>query len=620
MNKIRIFADFHNADVKGRVRLNCAGTIADLKSQGIVLQNGQPLIIYSEELEVEGVVHYSEEEKLWTAVLDWDAIQEVEPVASQLTIQDIIQEIETKSANGNYIYRGENKYYEKVASTLYRECQEVADVGMDSIQKQMLYAAQDYDINRLGQSRSQQFYWMWGGGYNPLEYTERQFEILAELQHWGGETNLIDFTTDYRVALFFACDGSYNRDGRVIVQDQKAMKSITWNPTEPTHRIEAQKSVFVRPPEGFIQPNSEDIIRIPKNLKVPLLKHLVRQDPPITHKTIYNDLHGFIRLQSRYRDAFVKFYIAHDYEKQGDTTGTPQARQENYKKSIKFYKDTIALMPNLIMAHIRCGIVYDKSEDFDAAIACFNQALDWEPDNGMAYCSRGTAYGRTGKTDKAIEDLNKATELDPESAGAYLNRGNVYLLKGDVNSAIEDYTKATELEPELAETYIGHGNVYLLKGDVNSAIEDYTKAIELNPNLAEAYIGRGMAYIQKGDFDQAIQDCTQAVQIKQDYVEAYNNRGLTYMKKGDLDQAIRDYTQAIQLKPDYAEAYNNRALAHEIKGNWEKAKADLTAARDMGMDIIAKFQSTFGSVANFERISGIQLPADIAALLTPPQP
>ena len=85
MNKPRVFADFHNADVKGRVRLNCAGTMADLKRQKIVMQNGQSLIIYSEELEVEGVVHYSEEEKLWTAMIDWDAIREVEPVVSQIT-------------------------------------------------------------------------------------------------------------------------------------------------------------------------------------------------------------------------------------------------------------------------------------------------------------------------------------------------------------------------------------------------------------------------------------------------------------------------------------------------------------------------------------------------------
>ena len=57
----------------------------DIKRQKIVMQNGQSLIIYSEELEVEGVVHYSEEEKLWTAVIDWNAIQEVEPVGSEIT-------------------------------------------------------------------------------------------------------------------------------------------------------------------------------------------------------------------------------------------------------------------------------------------------------------------------------------------------------------------------------------------------------------------------------------------------------------------------------------------------------------------------------------------------------
>ena len=85
MNKPSVFADFHNADAKGRVRLNCAGTVADLKRQKIVLQDGQSLIIYSEELEVTGVVHYSEEEKLWTAVIDWNAIQEVEPVVSEIT-------------------------------------------------------------------------------------------------------------------------------------------------------------------------------------------------------------------------------------------------------------------------------------------------------------------------------------------------------------------------------------------------------------------------------------------------------------------------------------------------------------------------------------------------------
>jgi hypothetical protein len=77
MNNLRVFADFHNADVQGRLRLNCIGTIEDLAQQHIVLRDGLALILYSEELEVEGVVQYSMDENLWVAVIDWQAIRDV---------------------------------------------------------------------------------------------------------------------------------------------------------------------------------------------------------------------------------------------------------------------------------------------------------------------------------------------------------------------------------------------------------------------------------------------------------------------------------------------------------------------------------------------------------------
>ena len=83
MNRPRVFADFHNADAQGRLRLNCIGTLEDLSRQQISLREGQPLILYSEDLEVDGVIQYSEEERLWVAVIDWDAIREVTLVVSQ---------------------------------------------------------------------------------------------------------------------------------------------------------------------------------------------------------------------------------------------------------------------------------------------------------------------------------------------------------------------------------------------------------------------------------------------------------------------------------------------------------------------------------------------------------
>lgn len=84
-------------------------------------------------------------------------------------------------------------------------------------------------------------------------------------------------------------------------------------------------------------------------------------------------------------------------------------------------------------------------------------------------------------------------------------------------------------------------------------------------------------------------------------------------------QAIADYDKIIQLEPGYMLAYNNRGLAFLHLQEWEKAKSDLRTAQNMGVDIIDLFHKVYASVTDFEQKTGIQLPADIAALLTPTQ-
>ena len=46
-------------------------------------------------------------------------------------IDDIINEIKSKSADGDYIYRGERKKYPKISSALYREYAKV--INMEGI-------------------------------------------------------------------------------------------------------------------------------------------------------------------------------------------------------------------------------------------------------------------------------------------------------------------------------------------------------------------------------------------------------------------------------------------------------------------------------------------------------
>jgi hypothetical protein len=83
MNTFRVFVDFHNADEQGRLRLNAVGSIEDLAHQRVELKAGEPLTLYSEDLEVEGIVEFSEGEKIWVAMIDWNQIREAEALAVQ---------------------------------------------------------------------------------------------------------------------------------------------------------------------------------------------------------------------------------------------------------------------------------------------------------------------------------------------------------------------------------------------------------------------------------------------------------------------------------------------------------------------------------------------------------
>ena len=81
---------------------------------------------------------------------------------------------------------------------------------------------------------------------------------------------------------------------------------------------------------------------------------------------------------------------------------------------------------------------------------------------------------------------------------------------------------------------------------------------------------------------------------------------------------IENCTELIESNPDDAEAYHYRGMVWLQLQNWEAAKADLIAAKNIGFDVIAAFHKGYESIADFEQKHGVQLPEDIAAMLTSP--
>ena len=582
--------------------------------------------------------------------------------SQQIGIDEVlkkINEIARKSDTGDYIYRGEPEHYCKVSSSLYRQFPDVdgADFGIARTQEIILEAARAY----ISQT-------------DDIDETD-DIGLLTEIQHFGGKTNLIDFTEDYLIALFFACHSSHQKDGRVILLKREAKDYKIKKPRRTINRVESQRSVFVESTAGFVTPDIK--VCISADLKSAILDYL-KKHHRISIATIYNDLHGFIK-----RGTNTEILRGLTCEREASAVETNEKKYELYDNAIRHYTEALKLRPVFIMYVVR-GNAYHEKGDFDAAIRDYNAAIALNSKDARVYNDRGNAYHEKGNEtvsetgdfdiaffDAAIDDYSKAIELNPKDAGAYKYRGITYFAKRGLDAAIEDFNTSIELDPEDASAYkyrgkwyrdcfdfdaavenfntsieldpedanayYSRGDAYLHKGiDFNgiiqvsvyknhsvpsgamdcfhAAIKDFTKTIELDPEDANAYKNRGGAYWNTGDFHAAIKDFTKTMELDPE-VALYKSRGIAYHNIGDFYAAIDDYSKMIILYPTDAILYNMRGEAWLPLGEWQQAKVDLTTAQEMGIDIIETFKYNYKTIEAFEAELGVKLPEDIAALL-----
>ena len=485
-------------------------------------------------------------------------------------VRNIIYEIEEKAVHGDYIYRGEpehheeSPYYGKICSSLYRQYAriEADEFDIESVQGEILEEAKAYSPE-----------------------TDDPVEILTQLQHYGGKTNLIDFTTDHFIALFFACDrsSSLKEDGRLILLNKgEKYKDQILYPRNPRNRVIAQKSVFVRHPDGFLSPDEVEVITIPSEMKQPILTHL-RKYHDISTESIYNDLHGFIINQHFHESAYQEFHRGLTYQLRGYETDILEEEQSAYEKAIVHY----------------------------------SRALKLKQDIPDAFINRGVSYLALGEFSLALTDFDKAIELNPDNADTYIIRSDAYLGNDDIHLAMEDCKKAIELKPNDADMYIYRGNTYLNQDNVKFALSDFNKAIKLKPDYTDAYIIRGVAYRRQDEFQLAIKDLNKAIELNSENANAYVIRGDAYFGKEEYESALVDYNKAVELNPDDSQAYYNIGVVWMLKQDWQEAKLNFTIAGILKMDIKAEFYETYKSVEIFEKDHSINIPKDIASMLIP---
>ena len=457
------------------------------------------------------------------------------------------------------LYRGLADARWKVEASLYRRLRKK---GMsDSKARSVFIHASEYLVEQAKQHGHARDYARSSvGELKPLQ-------VMAQLQHYGASTCLIDFTRNPLVALWFAC-GQPKKEGKVVAiksDDLDKYKIIQsthlhdfslgdllkkdhlwkWQPEKLNNRIVAQHSEFIFGEPVIDAPDAE--FAVPIAAKDEIMQALKEYN--ISEEHLLADFYGFAQLNAHSRP-YDYAPLAVKAAGEGDN----QRAIHLYDIAIKKEKDNPTLLNNR-------GSVKAAANNLQGAIADFNAAIKLNKKYAKAYSNRGDVKYELGKYKRAIDDYDKAIECNSRYADAYNNRGLVKDELGEYKCAIADYNKAIKYNSWYADAYNNRGITKVKLGKYKRAIADYNKAIECNPQDAAAYNNRGIARRILGDLSGAIADHSRAIEINPQDADAYNNRGITKGQSDVLSGAIADFDKAIELNLRYASAYRNRGIA-----------------------------------------------------------
>lgn len=147
----------------------------------------------------------------------------------------------------------------------------------------------------------------------------REIEIMADLRHFRFPINLIDFTRDIRVALFFACLGNPWRSGKIFFlrfesrepgfgEDFEQPALYDWPRAIDTEifqnfhisssakRAIRQSGVLVHSPSGHLDFKKEETYKIPAGRKKEIMKYLTRPSSSIELHYLFPDKADFTNL------------------------------------------------------------------------------------------------------------------------------------------------------------------------------------------------------------------------------------------------------------------------------------------------------------------------------------
>jgi tetratricopeptide (TPR) repeat protein len=232
-------------------------------------------------------------------------------------------------------------------------------------------------------------------------------------------------------------------------------------------------------------------------------------------------------------------------------------------------KQYLTAYPDDANAHQILGFLDLGAGQYEAAKTECERAIQLDPNLVLAYLRLGQVYQEQGQTDLAIGRFEKALALQPKLVPLITLVGNLYLDQGRLEVAGKYYQQALAIDPNFAIAASNLAWVYAAQGgNLDLALSLAEKAKELQPESAS--ISDVLAWVEyrKGSYDSArelLKECVQNVPDKGQY---RYHLGMALLASGEKDKARAELEAALHLKLKREDAQQVReALARSWPGS-----------------------------------------------------
>ena len=131
--------------------------------------------------------------------------------------------------------------------------------------------------------------------------------------------------------------------------------------------------------------------------------------------------------------------------------GLVEAKKENYKKAISFFKEAIDINPKPIGAYINIGVAYEKLNELLESIKYLQKAININPNLEIVYNSLAKVFSKNNQYNDAILNFKKAIKINPTNYENYFNLANTLSIAFDYKNAILNYKKIDDKEKKFGD-------------------------------------------------------------------------------------------------------------------------------------------------------------------------